>query len=276
MVNDTYAAEIKTLGYYRKFYDDWSSRWVYYHLVRQIERYTYPRLSALVTNSQHTAKSLQRIYDLNSEQIHVCYCGIEPQEYTSQTEGAPRAEKLRILFIGGNMQRKGLPTLLEAAPAILAAIPQAEFWVIGKDRMESGLQELGTKLGVSEHFKFWGHQPHQEIPKFLSKSAVFVLPSLTEAFGIVLLEAMAAGVPVVGTCVGGIPEIIDHGTNGLLVEPNNPQELAKAVIQILSDPELASQFQQAGLNTVEKFRAADVMSCNYRVFETVLGGARFR
>lgn len=276
MVNDTYAAEIKTLDYYRKFYADWLSRWAYYHLLRRIERFTYPRLSALVTNSRHTASSLQKIYALNSEQIHVCYCGIEPQEYTAQAERSPRVHNPRILFIGGNMQRKGLPTLIEAAPAILAAIPQAEFWVIGKDRMESGMQEIGTKLGVSEHFNFWGHQPHQEIPKFFSKSAVFVLPSLTEAFGIVLLEAMAAKVPVIGTRVGGIPEIIDHGINGLLVEPNNPQELAKAVIQILSEPELASQFQRAGLKTVEKFKAVDVMSCNYRVFESVLDAARSR
>lgn len=270
MVNDTYAAEIKSMAYYRENYDDWLSRWAYYHLIRRIEKYTYHHMSALVTNSRHTAGALQRIYALPESMIHVCYCGIDPLEYASPVEQPLTSQIPRILFVGGNMQRKGLPTLIAAAPAILAAQPQAEFWVIGKDRMETKMKELCRKLGVNDQFHFRGQQPHEEIPQFLGKSAVFVLPSLVEAFGIVLLEAMASGVPVVGTRVGGIPEIIENGSNGLLVEPNDPGGLAQAVLKILGDRELASQFQRAGLKTVEKFKSIDVMTCNYRVFEAVL------
>ena len=271
MVNDTYAAELNSLEYYRRHYSDWSGRWVYYTLIRQIERFTYPRMDALVTNSQHTARMLQKIYRLPGEKIHTCYCGIDKREYTLPGNPPTQTLKPRILFVGGNMQRKGLPALIAAAPAILAAFPLAEFWVIGRDRVETRMKELCQELGVSQQFRFLGHQPNEKIPDFLENSTVFVMPSLIEAFGIVFLEAMAAGVPVIGTRVGGIPEIVENGVNGLLVEPDDPLDLSRAILKVLSDGKLADQFRQAGLRTVEKFSLENVMTCNYRVFESVLG-----
>ncbi|MGB9622354.1 MAG: glycosyltransferase family 4 protein [Anaerolineae bacterium] len=273
-MNDTYAAERQGLAYYRRFYTDWFPRWFYYWIVQSCEERTLPRFQAIIANSYYTAEVLKTRYPIAPERLWVCYKAIDLNWYapvlrarTYCSLSTPR----RILFVGGNMQRKGLSTLIRAAPHILSAVPDAEFWVVGEDRHIPQMQKLCCSLGVDYAFRFWGWKSGKELLDIYGQADVFTMPSLTEALGVAFLEAMACGLPVVGTSVGGIPEIIKNGYNGLLVEPANAQQLAQALIQILKDDSLRQRLIEGGLETISQFGAERMMSCIYNVYRNVIG-----
>ena len=100
------------------------------------------------------------------------------------------------------------------------------------------LEELISSLGIRDHVWWLGVLPQGELPRYYGAADVFVLPSRYELFGIVMLEAMACGVPVVATRFGGPAEVIAHGETGFLVDPTDPEELAGAIEALLSNPEL--------------------------------------
>lgn len=271
-VNDTYAAEVQSPSYYRRYYNDWALRWVYYRFVRYCESLALPRLKAIIANSHYTAKIIASQYHVPNERLYICYKSIDPEHYASVlTSRRSRSSRFHVLFVGGNMQRKGLPILIEAAPQILEELPNTEFWVVGNDAAISRMKDLCRTKGVDSNFCFWGWKPHDELLQLYAQADVFVMPSLVEAFGVVFLEAMACGVPAIGSSVGGIPEIVRHGYNGLLISPGNADKLAVAVSQVLRNASLQKRLREGGLETVQRFSVGHMMECTYQVYKTLLG-----
>ena len=270
-VNDTYSAELHPLGYYRQHYDDWLLRWAYYRAVHLAESAIYPGFERLVANSQFTARIIQSVYPLRAEKLRVCYKSVDVSRFRPMAQGRSYGGGApTILFVGSNMQRKGLPSLIQAAPAVLRQFPAARFQVIGADARIAAMRQLCAASGVEAAFDFLGWKSQQELPDYYARADVFALPALTEALGVVFLEAMAAGVPVIGTRVGGIPEIIQHGENGLLVEPDNPTALAAALIQILGSPAEAARLAGSALNTLARFDKAAMMTTTYAIYAEVI------
>lgn len=273
-VNDTYAAEGKNLAYYRQFYADWYLRWFYYQIVRACEKRTLPRFQAIIANSRYTAEVLKARYPIAPERLLICYKAIDLNRYASvfrarmhRSLSAPK----RVLFVGGNMQRKGLPILIRAAPSVLSVMPDTEFWVVGGDPHLPQMKKLCHFLGVDRAFRFWGWKSGDELLDLYAQADVFTMPSLVEALGVAFLEAMACGIPVIGTSVGGIPEIIRNGYNGLLVEPGNAHQLAQALIRVLKDDDLRRRLVEGGLDTVSQFSVERMMECTYNVYRNVMG-----
>ncbi|MBU1493043.1 MAG: glycosyltransferase [Actinobacteria bacterium] len=128
---------------------------------------------------------------------------------------------------------KGIDRMLEALPAVLARVPDARYLVVGDGEARNGLARTAAALGIADRVSFAGARA--DVPLMLSAADLFVLPSLTEALPTVVAEAMAAGLPVVATRVGGIPEMIDAST-GILVPPDDVGALAQAVCALLEDP----------------------------------------
>lgn len=278
-VNDTYAAEGGSISYYRKFYTDWFLRWLYYRIVRVCEKKVLPRFRAIIANSRYTAEVLRTRYPIVPERLWVCYKSVDLKKYAPvlrMRKHRSLAAPKRILFVGGNMQRKGLPTLIRAAPYLLSIVPEVEFWIVGEDRLIPQMRKLCHSLGVDQAFRFWGWKPRDELLDIYGQADVFAMPSLVEALGVVFLEAMACGLPVVGTSVGGIPEIIKHGYNGLLVEPANVAQLAHALIQVLTDDTLRQQLVEGGLATASQFNVERMMSCTYSVYRRVINSGAER
>ncbi|MDI6655642.1 MAG: glycosyltransferase family 4 protein, partial [Candidatus Hydrothermarchaeota archaeon] len=114
---------------------------------------------------------------------------------------------------------------------------------------KKSLQKLSNELGVDTNFLGY----REDLNSLLEKSAVLVLPSREEGFGLALLEAMAAGVPAVASRVGGIEEIIEHEYNGILVEKENPEELAKGILRVLENEGLRKKLIENGKKTLKKF-----------------------
>jgi len=270
-INDTYAAAVETLSFYRHYFDDWLLRWGYYHFVHACEQVTLRRLQAVIANSRYTMQVIADVYRIG-QQLYMCYPGIVTKRYMTalKLRDQINPHPLRVLFVGGNMQRKGLPILINAAPRVLKSFPNVEFWIVGRDRAEPYMQSLCRRTGVLDRFRFFGWQSQDDLLKLYAQTDIFVMPSLTEAFGMVFVEAMASGLPVIGTRVGGIPEIIEHGYNGLLVERGNAAELGEALVLLLGDQNLRRNLRQAGVETAQRFDTSKMMQCIYQVYRTVL------
>ena len=133
---------------------------------------------------------------------------------------------------------KGVEYLIRAlATPALRRSAGIRLSVIGDGSERKNLERLVAKLGLTEKVKFLGEVPNQKIPEHLAGADCFVLPSLKEGFGIAVLEAWAAGLPVIGSNVGGIKELIEDGKTGILVEPGDPEAIAKAILKIYKQSE---------------------------------------
>lgn len=154
-----------------------------------------------------------------------------------------------IVSVGRFVTFKGYEYLLEAAKLLQPAMPEVHWVLVGDGELKGALEQRCRNLGVEAHVHFIGWR--EDIPDLLALCDVFALPSLSEHFGRVLIEAMAMAKPVVATDAGGVPEIVIHGETGLLVPPAEPKPFADAVSYLLNNPMLASRMGLAGRRRVE-------------------------
>jgi glycosyltransferase involved in cell wall biosynthesis len=151
----------------------------------------------------------------------------------------------RVLLTIGRLDRqKGLSTLIDAAVVVAPRFPQAHVLLVGEGPQRSELEQSIRDKGLAGRIHFAGWRP--DVPELLAAGTALVLSSLWEGLPNVILEAMAAGLPVVATRVEGTSELIINGRTGLLVPPQSPQELAWAIERILSDPAQARSMGQSG------------------------------
>ncbi|MFX0170011.1 MAG: glycosyltransferase [Candidatus Hodarchaeota archaeon] len=164
------------------------------------------------------------------------------------------AETPLLLFVGRLVAYKGLRVLLRAFRRVLVKIPTAQLLIVGGGPLQSELQSTVTQHGLSQAVQFLGVLSQRRLRDAYSACDLFVLPSRSrsEAFGIVLLEAMAQGKPVVATQVGGIPYVVNDRETGLLVPPFDPIPLAQAIISLLQNPLYRHQLGLAGRERVRK------------------------
>lgn len=162
----------------------------------------------------------------------------------------------RILFLGRLEPRKGFKELLMAMPAVLAIVPTAKLVFAGDGDIESA-RLLAAELDISASVTFLGFVRGERKIRELKCAAVFCLPSYDEGVPVALLEGMSHGIPVVATPVGGIPDLICSGGNGLLVSPGDIDGLARAIVSLLTDPLLSASIGNAGLAYVERFHNID-------------------
>ena len=179
-----------------------------------------------------------------------------------------------IGFVGQIVPRKGLVTLIKAMPAILAVEPRAMLVIVGcsppeDDSYEQDCQKLIRELGVSDSVRFVGFR--RDVAAWMRTFDVFALPTRSEPFGKVIIEAMAGGCPVVATAVGGIPEIVENRELGTLVEPDDVEGVAKGVIDFLSSPEKSTLIaRRAQLHVQEKFGMKRMMQHLEALYDEVL------
>jgi glycosyltransferase involved in cell wall biosynthesis len=157
------------------------------------------------------------------------------------------AGRPRVVFVGRVVRAKGVETLVAATA--LARTPGLQVLLVGDGPERPYVERLARRHGVADRVHVTGFVSHKRIPAVLRSADLIVLPSFYEELGTVLIEAMQVGVPAVATRVGGIPELVEHGTTGLLVEPGEPAALAAAIDTILADRELA---RRLGANAMRR------------------------
>ena len=167
----------------------------------------------------------------------------------------PRGEKAphRVVTVARLSPEKGLPFLIEAIKIARHSVEDAELAIVGGGALEADLKAYVEQLSLQDVVRFLGALPNALAMAEVAKSGLFVLPSLGEGLGIVLLEAQALGVPVVGTDVGGIPDVIEGGKTGLLVPASDAKALAGAIVRALTEPGLGARLAAGAKERLAKF-----------------------
>lgn len=178
-----------------------------------------------------------------------------------------------LLTVARLAEQKGHRFLIEALPALIAEWPSLVCLFVGEGECRESLRALAREKGVEQSCRFAGAR--NDVEDWYAAADVVVLPSLSEGFPFVVLEALAMSRPVVATNVNGVPELIRDGLHGLLVPPRNPQALQAAIRTLLHDPSLAACLGKAGQKQVfARFTAGKMVRDTVRVFEEVMPALR--
>lgn len=170
--------------------------------------------------------------------LHIVHCGVDPKLY----EDVEKSKENKFLFVGRLAAVKGLPVLLEA----LVDLPNAELTVVGDGPDRDALQAKARDLGVTQRVEFLGYKSQTEVADYLKTHSVFVLPSFAEGVPVVLMEAMAAGLPVVTTKIAGVPELVEDGVSGRLVSPGDVSALSDALNELSQNKSRNAKMGAAG------------------------------
>jgi glycosyltransferase involved in cell wall biosynthesis len=172
----------------------------------------------------------------------------------------PRRDRAQaVLFVGKLEPRKGYHDLLAAAPLLLPAHPELQFWFAGNGDLKHA-EELARGLGIERSVRLLGWTGETELTRLYSEATIVCLPSYSEGVPMSVLEAMSHGVPVVCTPVGGLPELIEHGRNGLFATAGDPQSIARQIDCLLTHPEPAARIAAAAAITVRQKCGLDLVS----------------
>jgi glycosyltransferase involved in cell wall biosynthesis len=171
-----------------------------------------------------------------------------------------------ILFVGGNYLRKGLPALLRAAALLRPGHPDLRIHVVGGDRRRPRFERLARRLGVAGAVAFHGWRDNDRVRSLMAGADLFAMPSRVEAFGLVYLEAMRAGTPVIATCRGGAAEAFADGREALLVDPDDPAAIAAAIRRIGEEPDLRRTLVEGGRAAAARFTVEAAVAATEAVY----------
>ncbi len=210
-----------------------------------------------LTVSQGVKDYLIEICGLNPAKVRVLPNGVDlarlgqhrPRTVVRRELGLSATTPLVGLLARLDHWGKGHREFFTALAGLKERYP-VEALVIGGGRREEEMRQLAVEMGLTGRVHFLGQR--QDIPDLLAALDIFVLPSHSEGVSLALLEAMAAGLPVIAAAVGGLPEVVTDGENGLLIPPKNPEALAAALARVLAEPDLARQLGEAARRQVEE------------------------
>lgn len=238
----------------------------------------------VIANSDVTLRWMHRFNFVRTSRLRRVYCPIRSDFLESPPPAAVTATRsslglsasdLVIGCVGNVLPRKSQLDLIRALPAVLRAFPQARVLMIGDDQGEYAktCRKAVQELGLQNVVRWLGHQ--DEMPRLMSCLDVCVCTSKEESFGLTAAEALAAGVPVVATRIGGLREIVLEDATGLLVSPHSPAELSAAITRLLKDARLRARLGQAGRERVRTlFNPANHRAQLLDVYQTVARNQR--
>ncbi|MDB9528197.1 glycosyltransferase family 4 protein [Oscillatoria sp. CS-180] len=179
--------------------------------------------------------------------LRIIHCGVEPDLFQpKQHEGQGN----HLLYVGRLAAMKGLPVLFEAMDKLKDQLPDLKLTVVGDGGERSDIEAIAQELDLSDRIDFVGYKSQTEVREYLQTADIFVLPSFAEGVPVVLMEAMAAGVPVLTTRIAGVPELVTHNESGWLVPPGDTVALADGLKMLVNDAALRNQFGKAGHDKV--------------------------
>ena len=239
----------------------------------EIEREAVKKSAAVVAASEIELGELRRLYRANASRVAVIPCGVDPtlfhpvrQADAREKLGRDQCERL-ILFVGRIEQIKGIDVLLRALGLLFQRHPDMRSDICllvvggaldpGDDAPETEkileLRRLVHEHRLESNVSFVGSRGQEDLALYYAAADLCAVPSLTESFGLVALEAMACGTPVVGTRVGGLQTVIENGKSGLLVPAGDYQALADAMTQVLTDARLRMHLAHGARERAEHF-----------------------
>ena len=218
-----------------------------------IERFHLMFATEIITSSEYSKREIESL-GISPQRIHVFYPGLDREKLVKLPPSSEDINERKILCVANYIARKGALYLIDA----FARIPENEFTLhlVGRaDKEFSYYQKILNRvkeLGI-EKIVFHDGQDRENIKYLYSTSDIFVLPSLKETFGIVLIEAMHYKLPIITTNVSAMPDLVKDGQNGLLVPPQNSEALANALKKLMTEPELRQRMGERGYRISQSF-----------------------
>jgi glycosyltransferase involved in cell wall biosynthesis len=241
------------------------------------DRYPWPlrfllmQSDLIVANSEAFRQDFLEVFPRFRNKTAFIHNGIDWNEIHPVGRPVPTRDRAYILCVAAHNVKKAIDVLLKAFSRVAGTFPDVQLILVGDGPLRGELEQLASELQLHDRVVFAGAKDRAEVVEMLHGCRIFALPSRSEPFGIAVVEAMACGKPVIGTRTGGIPEIIDDGEDGLLVEPDNPDQLAEAILRLLSDASLRERMSARGPSKVRsKFLWEHTASSYERVFERLL------
>ncbi len=237
---------VKSNGSYTYFCDETQQKSNLYF--EQIDRALYDRADALSSVSHYTESVNKRLFKYSKpvEILHNCI------ETTFDFERNPNKEEKTFIFTGTLLKKKGIFSLLLAWNKVIEKHPDAKLYIFGKGKIEE-LKSLLSKAAIEKVF-FMGHTTRENLYHQLSKATAAIFPSYSECFALAPLEALSVGCPVINTSRASGKELIVDGENGSLIDPDNIDEIANKIIELIENKSLQEQYSRKGRETIlEKF-----------------------
>ena len=242
-------------------------RWKYL-----LYRWVISRASRIVVNARYAISYLADV-GVPEDKIAVVPCPI-PTGLVERARGAAgkrrRWAKIRVATVANLVWQKGLSYLILAAKKVCEHVKNVEFIVVGDGPLREELMRQVRGLGLEGRVRFLGRLPYEEALGVMASSDIFVLPSVYDQLPMVILEAMALGKPVVATRVCGIPDVIEDGRTGLLVEPRDPEGLAAAILKLVEDPGLREELSQRARLAAEHYDVRRIVRLHIKNYQEAI------
>ena len=247
-------------------------------ITARMEKFSIEKADGVTAPSMNMAKVIANTCKVPLSAINFIPNALDTSVYSSNIEKLPD-DGVIFLHIGRMERVKGIQILLDAIPSVLKVIPNAKFIFVGADRKGADgqswykrLEEQTGKANLEERIQLVGFVDQKELSSFYQKADVAVIPSLNyESFSYTCAQAMAAGLPVVASRIGGIPETVEDGVCGILVEPGDSGQLADALIMLGKDGNLRKKFGEAGrLKACNEFDSHVVASKTVNYYSSVI------
>jgi len=240
------------------------------------------RASRIIAVSDFTRQELKKYYNISENRIRVIHNGVDTHKFQPakdkqkiKNELGLNPNDIVILSVGRLYARKGLFTLIEAISTVAKQFKNVKLVISGKGQSRE-MEKLYThakRLAVENNILFTGYYPDQKLPKLYQAADIFAFSTFYEHHPFAVLEALATGLPVVTTTLGGIAETIETGKNGLLVRPFNSQQFSDAILYLLEHPAEAAEIGvNARKTVVEQYDWSIVVKKAMQVYEEALHG----
>ena len=237
------------------------------------ERRLIGKLDRIIAATSDEKEIMRIIYGVSEDNISVVPLGVGPDFFEEKLQSYAR-EKLKfynedkiVLAVGRVEPLKGLDVLIRAMSYVDPEMPY-QLVIIGGDKAASAeisrLKDIAMQVGIAHKVKFIGSVDHSKLPIYYRAADVVVIPSFSESFGLVAVEAMASGVPVVASNVGGLALTVEHGRAGFLIPPGSSDQFGEKINLLLNDPNLRSDFGKIGVENMRSYSwdAVAIQLCN--------------
>ncbi len=244
--------------------------WVKYHFF--VSPIIFYNSNKIISVSKELCQDIMSQYEIPKNKITTVFHGIDTELFKPRFSKVKKElgienEKL-ILFVGGLQKLKGIHLLVSILPEILTKI-DAKLVIVGEGPYLNSLKKIANRLNVTDKVIFIGKISNQALPNYYNAADIVVNPSIAiESAGLVVLESLSTGKPVVASKIGGIPSAIEHLKNGILIEPGNTHELNESILELLKNKELANNLgTNARKKVMEKFSLDRMIEQTLNIYE---------
>lgn len=237
-------------------------------LIAKVARFILKKVDKVITVSDSIKKKVIA-FGASADKVITIPNGV-PDQNTFLNLPPKDGVDYSVLFVGRLVPQKNVQFLLKAINLLKNKLPEIKLVIVGDGPQRGKLEDYVRKKSLEKQVSFEGAKPREKIYDYFQKADLFVLPSTIEGLPIVILEALAAGKPIITTPVEGVPEIIKNGENGLIVESNDVNELANSVIKLFEDKSLRDRLIANSRKTIrKKYNWADIAQHTKDIYKTV-------